>query len=260
MIDTAQRIGDPATTNSDIVDEALKDMRVAIPAIVDSFNPATQTIECQIAIREKMIDDETGGRSDVNVSKLVDVPVVFPHSQGYALTMPLKPGDEVLVVFADTCINSWWASGGIGNQEEVRRHDLSDAIAIPGPVSQPKVIPNYNPDTIQMRNQAGDTYLEINQQIVNLIAAGAINITAGGQLTIVAPTTDITSITTHNGDITINGNLTINGNITVNGDATVSGTTSTNKLIIHGLDFDAHTHTYTQPEHAAGTGNTGTPQ
>lgn len=62
---------------------------------------------------------------------------MMPRGGGFALTFPVAAGDECLVVFADACIDSWWQSGGVQNQAEKRRHDLSDGIVIPGLWSQP---------------------------------------------------------------------------------------------------------------------------
>lgn len=149
--------------------------RVAIPAIIQSFDPAAQTVTVQPAIREKLCLD--GDESWVNIPLLVDVPVVLPRAGGYVLTLPIKQGDECLVIFGDMCMDGWWQAGGVQNQVECRRHDLSDGFAILGPWSQPKVLPNYSTSSAQLRNEAGNAYIEISDRTVNIVAE-AVNIQA----------------------------------------------------------------------------------
>lgn len=149
-------------------------MRVAIPGIVLSFDAAEQTVSVQPALREQLNNE--GDLSWVDIPPLVDVPVVMPRAGGYALTMPIQPGDECIVVFADMCIDAWWQSGGVQNQIDCRRHDLSDGFAIVGPWSQPRVLPNYSTGTAQLRNEAGDAYVEISGSNISIVASGTINI------------------------------------------------------------------------------------
>ena len=86
------------------------------------------------------------------------------------------PGDDCLVVFGDCCIDAWWQSGGVQNQVERRRHDLSDGFAIVGFRAQPNVVTGYSSDTAQLRNESGDAYIEISGSDINIIASGNITI------------------------------------------------------------------------------------
>lgn len=128
------------------------------------------------AIREKI--NFNGEESWIDIPLLVDVPIVFPRAGGYVLTFPVKKGDECLVVFGDMCIDAWWQSGGVQNQVESRRHDLSDGFAIIGCWSQPRVVSNYSTESVQLRNEAGNAYFEIKGSTIN-INADTINIKGG---------------------------------------------------------------------------------
>lgn len=152
------------------------DLRVAIPGIIQSFDANTQTVVVNPAIRERLVFD--GEEEWLNIPLLVDVPIVLPRAGGYSLTMPIKPGDECLVVFSDMCIDAWWQSGGTQNQVECRRHDLSDGFAIIGTWSQPRVISGYSTNSVQLRNDSGSSYVEIAGDTIN-IKAGTINLNAG---------------------------------------------------------------------------------
>lgn len=130
--------------------EAIKtETHCSLPGIVKSFDPATQTATIQPAIRSKRYSDS--GMQMADLPLLANVPVYFPGGGQYALTMPVQPGDECLVVFADSCIDAWYQSGGVQNQIDFRSHDLSDGFAFVGFRSRPKAIENFpmdNPSVI----------------------------------------------------------------------------------------------------------------
>lgn len=150
--------------------------RVCMPGIIQSFDAAAQTVTVQPALREKMLAD--GNESWIDIPLLVDVPIVVPRAGGYALTLPIQAGDECLVVFGDMCMDGWWQSGGVQNQVECRRHDLSDGFAIIGVWSQPRVIPGYSTGSAQLRNDAGSAYVELAGDTINIVG-GTVNIKAG---------------------------------------------------------------------------------
>lgn len=177
MIDLNQRAPSEERQNRLNERAAAIKTRVAIPGIIQSFDAAEQTVTVQPALREKMLVD--GDESWVDIPLLVDVPIVLPRAGGYALTLPIKPGDECLVVFGDMCMDAWWQSGGVQNQVECRRHDLSDGFAVLGCWSQPRVIPNYSTSTAQLRSDDGGAYVEISGNNINIVAGGTVNIRGG---------------------------------------------------------------------------------
>lgn len=144
-------------------------LRVACPGIIQGFNEKEQTVTVQPAIREHLRKEDSS-KEWANLPLLLDVPICFPRAGGYALTMPIKKGDECLVIFLDSCIDAWWSYGNIQNQIEKRRHDLSDAVAILGIWSQPNVLPNYSTDSCQLRNNDGAAYIELKDKNINMFA------------------------------------------------------------------------------------------
>lgn len=148
-------------------------LRVAIPGIVQAFDPSTQTVTVQPAIRERVI--QNGNISQVDIPQLLDVPIVIPRAGGYALTLPVQTGDECLVVFSDLCIDAWWSNGGVQNQAEKRRHDLSDGFAILGTWSQPKRVNNYSTNSARLQNASGSAYVELKGNEINLVGTVKIN-------------------------------------------------------------------------------------
>ena len=113
-----------------LINEAMFRTRCCIPCVIQSYNKTERTVECQPAIREKIINED-GTVQYVNLPILVNVPVVFPSCGSFEIELPIVSGDECLVLFSDLSIDNFWLKGNVQNPVEVRRHDLSDGIAIP---------------------------------------------------------------------------------------------------------------------------------
>lgn len=150
-------------------DKVAATIRVAIPAEVIDWNPEKMTITARPLIRERIVDRATGSLQWTEIPLIPDVPVAFPQAGGFALTFPIAEGDEVLLVFNDLQIDNWWASGGVQNWNDRRRHDLSDAIAIPGPCSVPQVIPDISSEATELRSKDGVTKVRVEAEKVQIL-------------------------------------------------------------------------------------------
>lgn len=153
-----------------IMDTVSNNIRVAVPGIIQSFDAETQTVTVQPTIRERICNPDLT-YSWVDLPLLVDVPISLPRAGGFSLTLPIQKGDECLLVFSDMCIDAWWANGGTKNtQPDKRRHDLSDATAILGAWSQPRVLTNYSTNAAQLRTDDGSTYVSVKPGEIDLVA------------------------------------------------------------------------------------------
>ena len=167
MITLEQRIARLEGLLTRIMSEVKSDIRVALPAKVVSFNASKQTISCIPTVRELV--NLNGKVSYKDLPILEDVPIIMPRAGGWVITLPIKPGDECMVVFQDLCIDGWWFRGDIQNWNDLRRHDLSDAIAIFSPWSQPNVISNYITDGIELRSIDGSTKITIKNNKISIL-------------------------------------------------------------------------------------------
>lgn len=174
MITLEQRIARLESLLTRIMSEVKSDIRVALPAKVVSFNPSKQTVSCIPTVRELV--NLNGKVSYKDLPILEDVPIIMPRAGGWVITLPIKPGDECMVVFQDLCIDGWWFRGGIQNWNDLRRHDLSDAIAIFSPWSQPNAISNYSTSEVELRSLDGSIKLSLGPLGAN-IKAGETNTT-----------------------------------------------------------------------------------
>ena len=173
MITLPERLHNPMEVYRKLLDQFGADLRVACPGIVESFDATAQTATVNVALREKINID--GNLEWTDIPTLVDVPVLFPRAGGYAITFPVQAGDECLVIFCDLCIDAHWQSGGVQNQIDKRRHDLSDGMAIITGTSQPNRLSNVSNSTFQIRNNEGTALMEISGTTVNILG-GTVNI------------------------------------------------------------------------------------
>jgi len=172
----------------------------SLPGIIVDFNPKQMTATVQPAVQEcaRQRDDTY---AHYTLTQCLDVPVHFPAGGGFALTYPVKKGDECLIVFAHRCIDKWWKNGGVRAQSEFRMHDPSDGFAVMGFRSQPRVLPNLSTETTQLRADDGKTYLEVDgHQKVNAVAPSEIHldsqdkVTVNGKNAVTVTTTGVATI------------------------------------------------------------------
>ncbi len=238
----AERSPDPDEILRRNNDNLSRQIRVSIPASVVSFDPVKQTITAQPLIREKLVNRQTGETGFVTLPQILDVPVCFPRAGQYAMTFPVTAGDECLLVFQDTNIDSWYASGGIQNWNDRRSHHITDAVAILGVYSQPSVIEDFNTTDAELRNLAGDIKVKLNaseltaqyrnaQAILNNSSANVLFANATPNLT--------NSISITSSQITLNFRST--NFITLNS----TGINITGTLRINGAQYALHTHAVT---------------
>jgi hypothetical protein len=168
MITVSERTGSQSEFYSQMLDGFSSNLRVAIPGIISSFDSAEQTVTVQPTIRER-VTDQDNKQTWTALPLLLDVPICLPRAGGFAITIPINPGDECLIIFADMCIDAWFSSGDVQNQIEKRRHDLSDAFCILGTWSQPRRISNYSTNSMQLRTEDGTQMIDISTSGINLI-------------------------------------------------------------------------------------------
>lgn len=205
-MDQKERVNELEEAIRTAMSGALAETWTALPAIVQDYDPKKLTCSARPSIKAQ-VTDKDGNKSWTTLPLLVDVPVVFPRGGGVTLTFPISQGDEVLIVFSCRCIDSWWANGGTQNQAELRMHDLSDGIAIPGLCSIPRIISGVSNTSAQLRSDDGSCFVEVSP-------SGTLNLTGPNGITIKGP-------------ITVQGNIDMTGNLTASGEGTFNGHTVT---------------------------------
>jgi len=163
FISMSQRMGLSADQFSIFVQQMLYQLRVAIPCIVQTFNPGDgvstpPTVSVLPAVMDELYQN-VGGASQATPIQWKypwTIPVLIPGGGNFLMTFPIQAGDECLVVFCDMDIQQWRQAGGVNNaQMDKRRHDLSDGVAIMRPHSAAVPIPDYNLGAAELRNLDG---------------------------------------------------------------------------------------------------------
>lgn len=161
-----ERISNGEYSLNELAREIKGEIRVSLPCIVTKFDSTKQTVDCVPAIRELI--NIGGSLKYVDLPELKEVPIEIPRAGNYVITLPITVGQECRVTFQDLCIDGWWARGGIQNWNDLRRHDLSDAIATFSPWSQPNSIPNYSTSSLEIRSLDGTQKIMLSNEGIHL--------------------------------------------------------------------------------------------
>lgn len=181
---------------SDVIHEAIRsevlDLHTALPARVESYDPATQTatVVAELQRQFRMADDSL---EPVTIPPISGVPVLFPRAGGYSVTFPVETGDPCLLVFAERDISGWMIQGGEGVPPSARTHQYADAVALLGlfPSSDP-IAPAPSATALQLRSDDGATQIEIGPAgikletgaVIELDGTGNVILGSGAQLTL----------------------------------------------------------------------------
>jgi len=150
MIPNDQR--NPTLTEiiEDVIDVRTNDLHTSLPGKVLAFNATNQTVDVQPSIKRYIEDKE------VNIPVLKDVPLRFLKTGDFSITAPIKIDDEVLLIFCERAIDNWLTQGDIQTPDDRRKHDYSDAFAIPMMYNDTIKITTYDDTNLQIRTSTGD--------------------------------------------------------------------------------------------------------
>jgi hypothetical protein len=138
------------------VDAMLLDMYFTLPAKIVKYNKDTQYADVEIQLYEKFID----GVLDLP-PVIPMVPVKHPRANdGKAfIHMPLKPGDDVILVFSQRSLDNWKTQGGPSDPSDPRKHHITDAYALIGGSAIPDAFSPQTDDAIEIVNGTSRTII-----------------------------------------------------------------------------------------------------
>ena len=149
--------------------------------IIETFYPEDLTADVLIANKRTLGLNQDGTQNTRDFA-LIRAKICYCNPFE---TFPIKQGDECILLFSDREIESWFINGQVNPLGYQRMHDLTDAIAIMGIRSLPKMIEIltdalhlfYGASQIIMKEAQTD----INSTTINL---SGTNININGTLTI----------------------------------------------------------------------------
>lgn len=110
----------------DMINSQLYDLHTWLPCQVIQVR-SNQFVDIQPLLQRKMIDG-----TSVSIPVLQNVHVAMPRGTDYWLKLPVAVGDTGVALFCERSLDIWMLRGGVVDPADPRRHDLSDAIFIPG--------------------------------------------------------------------------------------------------------------------------------
>lgn len=133
----------------------LIDLHTAMPGVVVSYDRTSQLAVVEPALRRTLVSGEV-----VELPKIYNVPVQFPHAGDTFIHFDLKSGDNVLLIFSERSIDKWVAKSGKTTPQERRMHSINDCFAIPSVKAKPDAFtPKGQDGSIEITNK--NSHLEI---------------------------------------------------------------------------------------------------
>lgn len=228
---------------------SLAEMHFCRPGIIESFDGTLA--EVTPAIMRKVYEDNVP--KYVKLPLIVRVPIAVPFSStaGLLLTVPIRTGDQCLLLFADRELDNFIEKGEVVPPETVgannkyslpRMHDLSDAVCLPGITLVTNAVPNWNNENIELRDRSRAKYVSVGASGVEYSDGIATTTMRNGRVQTYAP----------NGFYVDAPNVFINDST---GNASITGTWRAQELQTT-AGFNANTHRHSGVQ--SGSSNTGT--
>lgn len=106
---------------------------VCLPVEVLSYNNSAQTVTVKPQIQETFLD-QNGVQQNEVLQAISGVPVQFSRGGSLRITFPVQQGDTGIIVVSDRSLDAWLALSAPADTApaDARRHELQDAIYIPG--------------------------------------------------------------------------------------------------------------------------------
>lgn len=167
-----------------MIEKSIGDMNTNIPGKIVSYNAATNRAVVKPDL-PKMIPTNEALQSP----QIIEVPVVWPASGGgkASFTMPLQPGDGMLLNFSQRSMENW-LDGKTDSVDDPRQHDLSDCVAIPG--CAPGGIVAHDKDVVLKFNTT-EVRITPDNTIIIGNANGGITIDKSGNMTLKAQSINV---------------------------------------------------------------------
>jgi Phage protein Gp138 N-terminal domain len=113
-------------------EQYLENLHTAFPARVQNYDPVTQTADLVPVIRHA-VSMPSGRYTYEDMPVMSMVPIIQPRTAGWFVHLPISAGDFVLVVCCSSNFAYWWiGDGSKAYPGDIRRHDPSFAVGIPG--------------------------------------------------------------------------------------------------------------------------------
>jgi len=121
-----------------IIESRLAEVHTMLPARIVKYNEDTGYGTVQIEIKRRF---EDGVLRDI--PQIPGVPIIHNRADNNSaiVHLPIKVGDEGMVVFSERSLDNWSVKGGSVDPQDPRKFDFTDAVFIVGLNPKSKTIP-----------------------------------------------------------------------------------------------------------------------
>jgi hypothetical protein len=138
-----------------ILEGRIRDIHVALPGRVDSYDKDKQTADVTPMVRRRMPGPEDEDNVFEDLPQLKSVPIVWPGGGDFFLTFPLAQGDTGQIIFNQWDPVGWRKSGNVSDPVDFRLHHPSHAAFHPGYRTMAKALSGLPTDAIALGKSGG---------------------------------------------------------------------------------------------------------
>jgi hypothetical protein len=149
-----------------IMGEAFSELHTCLLGKIQSFDGQKMTADVVPLAKRKLAD----GRMEA-MPLISQAPVMFMYANGFFIRPPLKPGDLVVVVFAERELDAVLLSGTPQAPSSNRHHGLEDAIVLGGWLPFAGSLPVSGADDLVIGHKDGKVTITITPEGTVDIAA-----------------------------------------------------------------------------------------
>lgn len=165
-----------------LLKEAFSEIHTCMLGKIQSFDGQKMVADVIPLAKRKLAD----GRIE-NMPLISQAPVMFLYANGFFVRPPLKPGDLVVVVFAERELDAVLLSGSSQAPSSNRHHGLEDAIILGGWLPFSGNLPVAGTDDLVIGHDSGKVTITIKPDgIVEIAAQETMSINAPKGITLMA--------------------------------------------------------------------------
>jgi len=143
------------------IENALNNVNVSIPAQVVAVDNAKGFVDVQPVLKKRYSDGEL-----VDIPVISKVPIATYRANDAFISLPVKVGDYVNLIFSQRSLDVWLNKGGIVDPVDPRKFNISDAIAYLGVYPETMPLDGVSSEDLVIKNAASKISVKPNGEIV----------------------------------------------------------------------------------------------
>ena len=157
------------------IEDRLADLHVMLPGRIASYDATTQKADVEPLIRR--LQSTVDGEIAEDLPVIPGVPVVFPRTQTFRITMPVAVGDRCMLIFCERSTETYQLGDGRRGDDSTlikqsdpgtfEMHGLTDPVALLGWYNDAEALTTPDPDDMVLGEISGPV-VHIGSDQINL--------------------------------------------------------------------------------------------